>query len=284
LRDRVDPLDAMKNCPKCSFLMGDDEVLCGPCTAQPDRSFPLDDPQLPPTTGGRGSTLLLDPETLTTRPSEVRYRGRSSSGVSGRTVALVVVVLGVVGVLGAMALRGDGPLASMAVDLGLADPPAVVVPENWSTLTSTEGKFSVELPAGAVAHDAPVDPAAPELGQMVGFRVPLGERGEMLALWTDFGLGPDRLRDIDDAAFGAVVDQLIARSRLGEETVRRDGIVNTGRAVDSVLADGEDSTTRARFQLVGGRLHVLVTRGAEEGARDLDAAHQRLIAGFESTA
>jgi hypothetical protein len=275
----------MKNCPKCSFLMGDDEALCGACTAQPDRPFLLDDPQMPSTTGsGRGATLLLDPETLTTRPADVRYRGRSSSGLPARTVALLVVAVVVVGVLGALAVRGDGPFASAAIDLGLADAPAVVVPDAWSTLTSTEGKFRADLPAGAVEHKAPVDPTDPVLGQMIGFRVPLGEGGEMLALWTDFGLGDDRLGRIDDAQLGAVVDQVILRADLGEETVRRDGIVDTGRAFDSVLANGDDATTRVRFQLVGGRLHLLITRGVEDGARALNEAHARLIAGFDSTA
>ena len=275
----------MKNCPKCSFLMGDDEALCAACTAQPDRSFPLDGPDLPPAgRGGGGSTLLLDPETLTTRPADVRYPTRSRSGVSGRAIALLVVVLGAVGVLVVMALRGDGPLASVAVDLGLADPPAVVVPEQWVTLHSTDGNFGVEIPSGAKEHEAPVDAAAPDLGQLRGFRVELGERGEMLALWTDFGLGGDRLRHIDDASFNAVVDEVIVRARLGEETVRRDGIVAAGRAVDSVLANGEDSTTRIRFQLVEGRLHLLMTRGSEDGARQLNEAHARLIEGFDPSA
>jgi len=272
----------MKNCPKCSFLMGDDETLCAACTAQPDRSFPLDGSELPAgLRGGGGSTLLLDPETLTTRPTDVRYRTRNRRSMSGGTIALLVLVLAAVGVLVAMAVRGDGPLASVAVDLGLADPPAVEVPDQWVTLTSTDGKFGVELPVGAEEHETLVDSAAPDLGQLLGFRVELGERGEMLALWTDFGLGADRLRNIDDASFNAVVDEVIVRARLGEETVRRDGIVATGRAVDSVLANGEDSTTRVRFQLVGGRLYLLVTRGAEDGARQLNEAHARLIESFD---
>ena len=276
----------MKNCPKCSFLMGDDEALCAACTAQPERSFPMDGPDLGAGAGsggggGGGSTLLLDPQTLTARPADLRYRGSARSGVSGRTVVLLVMVLGALGVLGFLAMRGDGPLASVAVDLGLADPPAVVIPDDWATLTSTDGRFGVELPAGAVEHDAPVDPTSPDLGQLLGFRVPLGERGEMLALWTDFGLGVERLRNIDDASFNAVVDEVIVRARLGEETVRRDGIVSTGRAVDSVLANGDDSTTRVRFQLVGGHLHLLVTRGAEDGARELNEAHARLIESFD---
>ena len=231
--------------------------------------------------GGGGSTLLLDPETLATRTADLRYRTRSRSGLSGRTWALLIVVVGGLGALGFLAMRGDGPLASVAVDLRLADPPAVVVPEQWVTLTSTDGKFGAELPAGAVEYDAPVDAAAPDLGQLRGFRVPLGERGEMLAVWTDFGLGAERLRNIDDPSFNAVVDEVIVRARLGEETVRRAGLVSTGRAVDSVLANGEHSTTRVRFQLVGGRLHLLITRGAEDGARELNEAHARLIESFD---
>lgn len=283
----------MKTCPRCSFLMGDGESLCSSCTAQPDRTFPLDDFELPDlgpsvdesSGAAAGSTLLLQrPPAATSRTrSEVRYRDVEKIRRNRRAAALLVVVAVAAGALGALALRGQGPLASTAVSLGLADPPLVDVPGRWTTKVSTDGQFDVELPVGAVEHTELVDPALPEMGSYKGYQVELGEQAEMFAMTTHFGLGRERLRKLDDAAFAALVDETIARSGFGTETVRRSPIVRTGRAIDSVLAEGDHSTARIRFLLIEGNFHVLMTRGSEAGARKLDEAHRRLLDGFEST-
>lgn len=277
----------MKTCPGCSFLIDDGLTWCTSCRPPDASQFPIDDvpidpPPRPAASGGSsGSLLLLERDAVSVVQDDLRYRGAGLSRELVRTLAILALALGALGVFGSMALRGEGPLASTAVSLGLADPPDVEVPSAWSRTTVDEAAFDAELPVGSTEYERSVVAGADDLGVYRGRRVALGDAGEMLVMSTDLGPANARLRLADEAAFESIVDEVIARGDIGDEAVRRDVVVGTGRAVDSVLVEGHDSTARVRFVHAGGRLHLLVTRGPDNATRLLDDAHARLIAGFE---
>jgi len=279
----------VKECPSCSFLVPDGQSLCDSCRTGQRVTFPIDElrgdefvltgppPSMAPG-GGRPGTMLLERPAPGIGGRAVSYRDPARTRrVAVRSIVALVVVAVLTG-LGAMAMRGEGPLASTFVSLGLADPPPVVVPSAWTRVTSTEGRFSAELPVGAVERSEPVDPADPARGTYHGFEVELGDEGGIAVLSTDLGRDLDGL---DDAGFDLLVDRFLLEEELGVETVRRDVLVGVGRAKDSVVAAPEgERASRIRFLLAGGRLHVLATHGPDEYSRKLDEAHARLIAGY----
>jgi hypothetical protein len=280
----------VKDCPGCSFLIGDGEVLCSSCESKRVSTFPLDDlpgAALPaqstaPTGAAHGATLLLDrPVAPPLDQGPVRFRDPTRVRRTVRSGVILAAVAALLGVLGPMALRGEGPLASTAISFGLAQPPAVVVPDNWTRFTSTPGNYGVSLPSGAVGHFETLVPGAPEAGSFAGYRSDLGEDGQILVLTGDLGLGPAQLAALDEAGFDGLIDHVVATGRFGTETVRRDVALGVGRAKDSVIAgDDEASASRIRFMLVDGRFHMLVTEGPDSGASALDRAHSRLLGGF----
>ena len=91
----------------------------------------------------------------------------------------------------------------------------------------------------------------------------------------------------DPAAFGGLVDAmvsgLVGATEHGRETVRREVPVGNGRAVDVVVVDDTAGTTaRARYLLADGRMYAVVTTGLDEGAKDLDEVHARMLASFDT--
>jgi len=230
-----------------------------------------------------GATTLLDRAAPPVSGPSVRYRDPYRGRRAVRLLVLAALAIGSLAWLGSVALRGEGPLGSTFVSLGLAEPPSVVVPSTWTSVTSAEGKFSVELPLGASEHSEPVDPDDPGRGTLHGFEAELGDEGSIAVLSSDMGMGAT-LRHLDDAGFSSLVDHFVAGSRFGIETVRRDVLIGVGRVKDSVIASHDGTgATRVRFALVDDRLHVLATSGPDEHSRELDAAHARLIDTFAPT-
>jgi hypothetical protein len=270
----------MKTCPGCSFLMDDDESMCGPCQASSERVGTFSGEPPPRPAGGRVGTAVLE-RPISTGPFEksVRFRDPGRSRRTARSVTVLIVLCGGVAVLGVMGVRGQGPLAPTAVSMGLADPPSVVVPGQWESVTSGPGAFRAEVPRGGVEHLDAVDPLDPQRGAWVGHRIQLGEAAEMIVVSTDLGV-PGGVRGVDSAGLAQLVDGIVATGRFGIEITRRETLLGTGPVVDSV-ALGNGTTARVRFALAGGRLHLLLTQGSDEGSRSLDRAHGRLLAGFQ---
>jgi hypothetical protein len=285
----------MQNCPSCQMLMEDHEALCPSCAAERAAASSFG----PVVIGGHSSmtsgaapaaTAVLERPTAVPMPTTVRYR---TPGEHRRVWVLAVVVLALLGgvvALGVMAMQGDGPLAQVAVDAGLAAPPVVDVPDEWVRRSSTEGAFRIEMPAGATDLKGLVDAANPASGSTYGFQTTFGQGGSTAVVSTDFGMAPGTLAAMDDpAAFGGLVDAmvsgLIAGTDQGEETVRREVPVGNGRAVDVVVVDDvAGTTTRARYLLADGRMYAVVTAGLDEGAEALDEVHARMLGSFETTA
>lgn len=271
----------MTNCPRCQMLMDDHETICADCAAK-DAATSTWVPS-PSSVVGAGSTAVLDRPTAVPMPATVQYRVAGS----GRRVWMAVLALGAIVVgLGALAvttLRGDGPLADVAVESGLVAPPLVDVPDEWATFSSAPGRFEVSLPAGATAADVIDDPADPAATTTYAFESDLGEGGGTLVLSTDLGMAPGDLDVLDDpVAFeelvGVMVNGLTEMTDASRETVRREAPVGYGRAMDVVLVDDEvGMTSRARFLLANGRLLAVMTTGLDAGAEELDEVHARVI-------
>ncbi len=271
----------MKNCPRCSFLMDDHEAICGTCVDQERerRSSATSPMGAPPLRAG--GTAVLDRPTVVPLSESATFRTPGSGGVSTPTV-VVCVLLAVALTAGVvLGLRHQGPLAAPLQQLGVIDPPVVVVPDRWRSLSSPEAGFSVSMPANAT--DAAEDPELVQAG-MTGYQAELGPEGVMRAVSTDLGRGPEGLRDLDtDAGFASLIDLYVSAAGLGQETVRREVQVSHGRAADSVLVLDDDYTTRARFMMTGGRFVVLLTGGDDSGAAALDEAHPKMVDSFEPT-
>lgn len=278
----------MQNCPDCQMLMEDHEVLCAHCAQ--DRAAahaPVLTALASRGGGSAGATAVLERPTAVPMPTVVRYRNPGEHRrVAGMLTVLGVMVAGVV-VLGVMALRGDGPLADVAVDVGLVAPPLVDVPDAWTTKVSEPGAFRVSMPASATELADMLDPQHPAAGSTLGYEAALGEGGSTTVVSTDFGMGAASVSAMDDpAAFDGLVSTLAAGleglTDHGTETVRRDVPVGFGRAVDVVIVDDvEGVTTRVRYVLANGRVYALVTSGVDEGAEQLDEVHARLLETFE---
>ena len=261
--------------------MDDHEAICATCAAQEHE-------RVPAATGSSsivmpqhgGGTAVLERPAVVPLSESAAFRTRGSGGTSASTVVIGVALAALLAAGVVLGLRHQGPLAGPMQQLGLVDPPVVVVPAQWRELSSAEGRFTVSMPIGAT--DAAEDAKLAAAG-MKGYRVDLGPEGEMMAVSTDLGRGPAGMDELDtDAGFASIVDFYVASAGLGEETTRRDVQVSHGRAVDSVLVLDDRATTRARFMITGDRFVVLLTSGDDSGAGALDEAHAALLDGFRS--
>lgn len=286
----------MQNCPSCQMLMDDDEQVCSSCAARAASSRGVAIGAIHAGSGAASSatagaaTAVLERPASVPMPAVVRYRNPGEHRRVWVLSVVALVVLGALTALGVMAMRGEGPLAAAAIDAGLATPPVVNVPDQWTVVSSTDGAFRVEMPAGATDLDGLVDSANPASGSTFGFRTEFGQGGSTAVVSTDFGMAPGALSSMDDpAAFGSLVDAmvsgLVGATEHGRESVRREVPVGNGRAVDVVVVDDTAGTTaRARYLLADGRMYAVVTSGLDEGAKDLDEVHARMLASFDTTA
>lgn len=271
----------MQSCPVCQMLMDDHATSCEGCEVDASAGA----------TGGSplsGSTAVLERLASVPMPTAVTYR--TPRGRRGGRGVVALVLLGLAGgcVLVALALRGDGPLASPMIEIGLIEAPVVSVPGAWTAVSSELGGFRSAMPAGAQRIEAPLDPANPGAGTLHGYETRLGEGGSTKVIGMDLGPQPDLVRAAaaDAAAFSTLVDWTVAWSSGGDvvETVRREVPVGNGRAVDLVAVDeSRGVTTRARYHLVGSRLLSVVTTGLDEGADRLDEVHSKVLESFRPT-
>ena len=269
----------MKNCPRCSFLMDDHEAICETCAEQDrGRIAVTDDPIAAAPVHGVGTAVLERP-TVVPLSESATFRAGGGRGVSLPTVVIGAVIAALLTAGVVTGLQNQGPLAVPLQQIGLIEPPVVVVPDQWVTVTSAEGGFSVSMPAGVT--DAAIDEQLAATG-VKGFAADLGEQGRMLAVSTDLGRSPAEMQALDtDAGFATFVDFYVSTAGLGEETVRREVQVSHGRAIDSVLVLDDEYTTRVRFMMTGGRFVVLSTAGHDSGASALDEAHPKLVDSFD---
>ncbi len=261
--------------------MDDHETICDTCAAQErDRIPVVEQSMVPPPLHG-GGTAVLERPTVVPLSETASFRGAGSGGVPISTVVIGALLAAVLTAGVVFGLRHQGPLAGPLQQLGLVDPPVVVVPAQWRPLTSAEGGFSVSMPAGAT--DVADDPELVAAG-MKGYAAELGPEGIMMAVSTDLGRGAAGLQELDsDAGFASLIDLYVSASGLGEETVRREVQVSHGRAADSVIVLDDRSTARARFMMTGDRFVVLLTAGDDSGAAALDEAHPRLVDSYDPT-
>ena len=259
--------------------MDDHETICETCTSQERERIPVVEELVvaPPIHGG--STAVLDRPTVVPLSESATFRTAGSGGVPVSTVVVGALLAAVLTVGVVMGLRHQGPLASPMQTLGLIDPPVVVVPEQWRSLSSAEGGFTVSMPANAEDVAEKPDLVAPD---MSGYVAELGPEGVMMALSTDLGRGPAGMQELDsDAGFASLIDLYVSAAGLGEETVRREVQISHGRAADSVLVLDDHYTTRVRFMMTGDRFVVLLTAGDDSGASALDEAHPTLLDSFQ---
>jgi hypothetical protein len=263
------------------MLMDDHETICADCSAKdaaPSTWVPSSSSVV-----GAGSTAVLERSTAVPMPAAVQYRVAGSGRRVGMMVLVLVLAVVALGVLAVMAVRGDGPLADLAVESGLVAPPLVDVPDEWVAFSSGPGRFEVALPAGATPAEVFDDPANPAAASTFGFEADLGEGGSTAVISTDFGMAPGSLDLMDDpVAFdelvGVLVGGLTEMSESARETVRREVPVGYGRAMDVVVVDDEAGmTSRARFLLADGRVLAVMTTGLDAGAEELDEVHARVI-------
>lgn len=199
-------------------------------------------------------------------PDVVVYRGRGHV----RAILAVVIVAATLGGGVAYGLDGRGPLADPLVELGLAEAPPVRIPSTWEPIGSSEAGFVAAVPQGVEPLDAP----------FVGGSAQVGENAAVTAFATDFGLGPDGMAPYRSAeGLRELADRFADLLAFGEQVVYNELVPAEGWAVDTVYVKGED-TTRARFHLARGRLHLLITSGPDSATAVLDEAHRRLLAGF----
>lgn len=224
-------------------------------------------------------------------PETVRYRIPGGRRRAVKSVVWLVVIAAAIVALAVMALRGEGPIAEAAVEAGLVAPPVVSVPSSWQSVAPEETGFRVSVPAGAASADGISAGLGPQAAGMVGVASELGQGGSTTVVSDGPERAPAEIAALDDpAAFGALVDSMAGAlaagtpTSAGIETMRRQVPVGNGRAVDVVVVDEVAAvTTRARFLLADGRVHVVVTTGMDEGQRRLDEVHARVISTLETT-
>jgi len=311
----------MQNCPNCQMLMEDDELLCVACTdeiAAAASSVARPSPGTASPGIGVGIALLERPVTgAVPLPEAVRYRSPGGRRRAVRGVVWLVVLAAALAALAVMALRGEGPIAEAAVEAGLVAPPVVSVPSSWQTVAPAGAGFRVSMPVGAASVDDVSAGLGPEAAGMVGMASALGQGGSTTVVSDGLARTPAGIAALDDpATFGALIDSMVgalvtstansigtaSSSSTGVglegdvaavppaapvaaiETMRRQAPVGNGRAVDVVVLDEAAAiTTRARFLLADGRVHVVVTTGIDEGNRRLDEVHARVISTLETT-
>lgn len=260
--------------------MDDDEALCSTCADQERHRIPIAVQPSAPVEAPRGSaTAVLERPSVVPLSESATFRQPKGAGVSMVSVVVLVLLAALLSAAVVLGFRHQGPLAGPLQTVGLIDPPSVVVPEQWSVQRSPAAGFAVSMPVGA-EETATRDELA-GVG-LTGWVVDLGSGATMLAASTDFGLGAAGLAPYDsETGLSSLADLYISSMGLGEETVRREVQVEHGRAYDSVIVANDDTTTRARFMLVGDRFVVLQTSGPDTGADALDEAHPLLVDGFD---
>ena len=227
-----------------------------------------------------GGTAVLAPPVAAPLPETVTYR--SARPAIRPKLLLLLVPVGVLLVAG-LGYFGHGPLADQFVKWDLVAHRAELLPEMWAPVADPSGSFRVELPMGTTDVFTEMDPADPSAGGLVGEQVDGVEGAQMEAAWTTFGYDAAALAAFESpAGVRELADRFVA-VRLGgaEATVTRDAQAPEGHALDVVLIDGADATTRVRFVLADGKFYALRTSGPDSGSPELDAAHQRLVSSFD---
>ena len=303
----------MQNCPSCQMLMEDEEVLCVACADERSSASVRSAPGRPspqatgPRPGaGLGTALLERPVAgPVPLPESVRYRTVGGHRRAVKSVVWSVLLAAGLAALAVMAVRGEGPIAEAAVEAGLVAPPVVSVPSSWQTVSPDGVGFRASMPAGSATTDGGSAGLGPQGAELVGVATALGQGGSTTVVADGPERAPAELAALDDpAAFGSLVDSMVGSLATststpapnggvesaapappaGVETMRRQTPVANGRAIDVVVADEASAvTTRARFLLADGRVHVVVTSGMDEGHRRLDEVHARVISALETT-
>ena len=280
----------MKSCPRCSFLMDDDQTCCAQCAEDSRREprmggYAAEDAgiHLPAAAAGptsSGGTALLAPPAPPPLPETVTFR---SSGPAIRPAVLLLLVPLAAIVVAAAGYLGHGPLADQFVRWGLTSERAELLPATWAPVIDPSGSFRADLPAGSTDVFTEFDPADLAAGWVVGEHVEGVSGASMEAAWTTFGYDPEAISAFEDPGGLRALAQRYVDTRFdgAPMTVARDAQVPEGHAVDVVLADSSDVTTRVRFVLADGRFYALSTTGPESGSRELDAAHRRLLRSFD---
>jgi hypothetical protein len=263
--------------------MDDDQERCSHCASEAAQRSILDG-HTPEGAGimipGRTPTALMDPPRVAPMPDVIRYR-QPRVWVTPRTFLLLVPVAAIV--VAVLAWLGHGPLATQFEDWGIARTPPGELPAQWTPVVDKAGRFEASLPVGATDVFEYLDPAAPANGGLLGKRFETASGISLESVWTDFALPPEAVEAAaaTPAGLQELADRYAAVRLSGDRTVVRDAMVGEGRAIDTVYVDGDRGTTRARFVVVDGRLHALVTSGPDELSPELDAAHRRLLSSLD---
>ncbi len=304
--------DEEQLCAACAAERSSASDRLAPGPPAPDRSLAQAVGPLPGV--GVGTAVLERPVAgPIPLPESVRYRTAGGHRRVVKGVVWSVVLAAGVAALAVMAMRGEGPIAEAAVEAGLVAPPSVSVPSSWQTVSPDGVGFRASVPSGSATTDGVSAGLGPQAAGLIGVSASLGSGGSTTVVADAAQRGPAELAALDDpAAFGMLVDSMVGPLAIspspfapashsggasgdtsdlapvaspgGIETMRRQTPVGNGRAVDVVVANDTTAvTTRARFLLADGRVHVVVTSGMDEGHRRLDEVHARVISALETT-
>ena len=307
----------MKSCPGCEFLIDDALDTCEFCAADPGYAAKLKGFTTKTVVGAladsdvgvSGTVGLLErpvPSAVNWEETDITPREKPGPSLldsnakgpkiddlvevrrSRKPVPLPVVgaVLGVALVAVAIAsVLGYGPLAGEFAKLGLTTIRSEVLPADWVSSDDIAGTFTVEMPAGAEVVFEGLDPKGVAPGGLVGAKT-TGDKGAyVFAGSTDLGLGPAELKAMDSETGLAELTARYGELRIpGKMTVNRSLLLANGHGNDSVWvsrnSDGTTTEPRMRTILVGDRIYELITAGPDSAAKELDAAHRRLIGSF----
>ncbi|MCB1258417.1 MAG: hypothetical protein KDB26_15005 [Microthrixaceae bacterium] len=307
----------MKSCPGCEFLIDDALDTCEFCAADPGYAAKLKGFTTKTVVGAladsdvevSGSVGLLErpvpsavnwEETDVTpkeKPGPSLLNSNSKSSTiddlveirrSRKPVSLPVVG-GVIGLIllavAAASVLGHGPLAGEFAKLGLTTIRSEVLPSDWVISDDVAGTFTVEMPVGAEVVFEALDPKGVAPGGLVGAKT-TGDKGAyVFAGSSDLGLGSAGLKAMDSETGLAELTARYGELRIpGKMTVNRSLLLANGHANDSVWvsrnSDGTATETRMRTIMTGDRIYQLITAGPDSAAKELDAAHRRLIGSF----
>jgi hypothetical protein len=263
------------------------EQRCVVCAAS-EHIVPAGAAAAAPRPGGvRGlATAVRERERVAPAPApELNFRRPGLRRRAVRT-AVVTSVLGVAALAVLLpGVQGEGPLATVIQDAGLAAPQVVEMPTEWASTGSSAGKFTALLPAGSVDVGGPMNPEDSSAGAYWGLAAELGDGGATAVLSTDGGTAgvvgvmedPGRLASMLDVMAAELAPQPI----MGVETTRKDKPIGSGRAMDLVVVDDDaEITRRTRVIVSRGRLYAIVTTGVDAGAARLDEVHARVLTSF----
>jgi TonB family protein len=144
---------------------------------------------------------------------------------------------------------------------------AEVIPTNWKTFESAEGRFSIQFPGTPKVGTEPLDSA----GQAVLHKCSLTTKAEYGVIYADYPMkieGAAAAKQIlDDGAKGAVAG--VSSELLSISEISLSG--NPGRALKERMKDG--AIMHARMFLVGQRLYqIAITLPPMQGAKAEDVA------------